>query len=88
LFSLVFGAFTNRRSIDVLCHKNTNGQLALYNLQNAQLFPPARSFCKNGTQVLSADLNGDRIDDLLCHEKDGGVSFLLNTGAGGFITGN
>ena len=87
IFSLIFGAFANIRSIDILCHRNTDGQLALFNLQNAQLFPPVRNFCENGTQVLSADLNGDQIDDLLCHKRSGDVSFLLNTGVGGFVTG-
>lgn len=35
---------------------------------------------------MSADLNGDTRLDLMCHQADGSIQYLLNYGTGGLFT--
>ena len=85
-FSILFGDFTGNGAVDLLCHRNSSGQITLFNFQSTQVLPLNREFCTNGKKIMSADLNGDSKLDLLCHQADGSIQYLLNYGLGGLFT--
>ena len=74
--------------MDIFCHRNATGQMTLFNMNSIQVVSIARTFCEGGKQVMTADLNGDANQDLVCVRADGTVSYLLNTDGGRFLTGN
>ena len=60
--------------------------MTLFNFQSTQVLPLNQEFCTQGKKVMSADLNGDTRLDLMCHQADGSIQYLLNFGTGGLFT--
>lgn len=84
--SLIFGRFTGNDFIDIFCHRNSTGGMTLFNMNSIQVLSIARTFCEGGWRLMTADLNGDSNQDLVCLRADGSVSYLLNTDGGTFLT--
>lgn len=67
----------------IMCHHDFTGELALFNFGSARLVKLERTFCKEG-KLLTGDINGDQINDLVCHWSDGSIKYMLNDNMGRF----
>jgi hypothetical protein len=88
--NLYLGDFNRDGKSDSLCH-DAHGEITIdYNEAGAPLgasqFFNNLQFCRgDGAKLFTADVTGDRRDELLCHERSGRISIHYANSAGRFI---